>query len=546
MPTKTVTFNENAREKLLQGVQILAKAVKSTLGPKGRNVIIQTPTTIPQVTKDGVTVAKHIELDDNIQNLGAELVKQASSQTHAAAGDGTTSSTVLTEAMVTKAHKYIQGGANPIDINRGLTIGLEEAIKFIDDNRVLVKEDPKKVKQVATISSNNDTKLGTLISDTLLHVGEEGVVAVETARSHETTVEYVEGARYEKGWVSPYFINNPDMTCIFENPHILVSNRKIDSNTEHLIKFLENVRREDGLKGGYRPILIIADDIEAQALSFLLNNKVRSGLEVCVVKAPAYGDRRRKLLDDIAVLTGATLLSDHEGISLPEVTTAQLGSCDKVIIADKTTSIIKAHGSKDKLKERLEEVREELKASTTEWDKLKNQERLAKLQGKAAIIYAGAPIESELQEVKDRIDDALHATKAAIKSGIVPGGGTAFLNAYKALNTDTFTNEDIKLGYQIFKESLKSITQTIMDNAGLEPSVIINNILKSKSADYGYDAHTNTYVNMMTNGIIDPTAVVTSALRNAVSSANMINITEVTVTNNPPKAYEHQHVVQPY
>jgi chaperonin GroEL len=542
MATKTVTFNEEARKNLLEGVKILSKAVKVTLGPKGRNVIIQTPTGIPQVTKDGVTVAKEIELEDNLQNLGAELVRQASSQTHAVAGDGTTTSAVLTEAMVTKAHKYIQGGANPIDINRGLLIGLEESIQHIDNIRTLIKESPNKVKQVATISSNNDDKLGTLISDTLLHVGEEGVVAVENSKTHETTVEYVKGARYEKGWVSPYFINNDKMETIFENPAILVSNRKISSDLNQLIKFLENVRKKDVT----RPILIIADDIESQALAFLVRNATYAGLKVCVVKAPAYGDRRRKLLDDIAVLTGTTLVSDHSGISLSELTLDHLGSCDKVTITQNSTSIINGHGKKEEVDKRLEEVRAELKNSHAEWDILKNQERLAKLQGKAAIIYAGAATESELQELKDRIDDALHATKAAIKSGIVPGGGVTFLNTLKNLSSTEFKNEDQKLGYHIFKESLKSITQTIMDNAGLESPVIINKILESESPNFGYNAHTDEYVDMMSEGIIDPTAVVTSALRNAVSSANMINITEVTITKNPPKPYEHQHVVQPY
>ena len=459
MPSNTVTFNREARDLLLKGVNTLADAVKVTLGPKGRNVIIHDYSG-PIVTKDGVTVAKAIELDNKVEDLGAKLVKEASSKTHYLVGDGTTSSTVLTQAIVNKANKYILGGANPIDIKRGLELALAEVLQILKENTTVLKDDWKRINEVATISANNDLIVGDLITEIMTTIGLDGVVSVEDSKSNESYIEFEKGAKYSKGFLSPYFITNSESReCVLEDPLILIANKKISSDVTELHDFLDKLYSKEGIK--HRPILIVADEIAPQPLQYLVVNKLRSGLEVCAVSAPGFGMRRSQLLEDMCALTGATLLSDHEGLTLRELTKNELGSADKVIITKDSMSIINGKGSKDSIQNRINEANITLSSANNDYDKEKSLERIAKLLGKAAILYVGAATETEAREKKDRIDDAIHATRAAMRSGVVPGGGTALLVAASNLAKENFPNEDQKLGYQILRESMSSILYTI-------------------------------------------------------------------------------------
>jgi chaperonin GroEL len=543
MPTKTVKFNQEARDLLTKGANTLADLVKVTLGPKGRNVVIENAHDAPTVTKDGVSVAKAVELDNPIQNLGASIIKEASSKTQDKVGDGTTTSTVLAQAILNKSNKYIQSGANPIDIKRGLEQGLTIAKHAIDKLSIPLKDDWKAVTNVATISANNDAELGKKISDIMQEIGLDGVVTIEDHKLNETTTEFITGAKYNKGYLSPYFVTDPiKMEAVYDNPFILICDKKI-SNPTHLSQFFEKIYNKTANHG--RAMFIIADGIDAAPLGSLVQNRIRMGFPIVAASAPAFGDRRKQLLLDMAALTGAELVSDFNATALNEVTEEQLGSAQKIIVGRDSFSIIGGTSNKEEVDKRLLEARAALSSAQNDWDVEKSQERIAKLLGKVAVIRVGAATETELKEKKDRIDDALNATRAALGAGIVPGGGVALLAPLKSL-APKMDNKDQELGYELFRDSLKAITKTIAENAGKNGEVVVDKILNSKDKYFGYNAHTDKYSNLVEDGVIDPTMVVLSALENAVSAASMLILTEATISRNEPKPYEHQHVVAPY
>ncbi|WP_339625345.1 chaperonin GroEL [uncultured Winogradskyella sp.] len=516
---KDIKFDIDARDGLKRGVDALANAVKVTLGPKGRNVIIGKSFGAPQVTKDGVSVAKEIELADELENMGAQMVKEVASKTNDLAGDGTTTATVLAQAIVKEGLKNVAAGANPMDLKRGIDKAVEAIVKDLDKQSQKVGSDSDKIKQVAAISANNDDTIGDLIAKAFGKVGKEGVITVEEAKGMETYVDVVEGMQFDRGYLSPYFVTDADkMIADLENPYILLFDKKI-SNLQEILPILEPVAQSG------RPLLIIAEDVEGQALATLVVNKLRGGLKIAAVKAPGFGDRRKAMLEDIAILTGGVVISEERGFSLENADLTMLGTAETVTIDKDNTTIVNGEGKAADIKARVNQIKAQIETTTSDYDKEKLQERLAKLAGGVAVLYVGAASEVEMKEKKDRVDDALHATRAAVEEGIVAGGGVALVRAKKALEKITTENLDETTGVQIVNKAIEAPLRTIVENAGGEGSVVINKVLEGKK-DFGYDAKSETYVDMLKAGIIDPKKVTRIALENAASVAGMILTTE--------------------
>jgi len=523
MAAKEIKFDIEAREKLKKGVDALANAVKVTLGPKGRNVVIEKKFGAPQITKDGVTVAKEIELADPLENLGAQLVKEVASKTNDVAGDGTTTATVLAQAIVNAGLKNVTAGANPMDLKRGIDKAVEAVIKDLKKQSKNVGDDFKKIEQVATVSANNDNAIGKLIAEAMQKVKKEGVITVEEAKGIETTVEVVEGMQFDRGYISPYFVTNSDkMEVEYEDPYILIYDKKI-SGMKDFLPILEKV-----VQAG-RPLLIIAEDVDGEALATLVVNRLRGSLRIVAVKAPGFGDRRKAMLEDIAILTGGTLISEEQGFKLENADLSYLGRCEKITVDKDNTTIINGKGDKEKIKARINQIKAQIETTTSDYDKEKLQERLAKLAGGVAVLYVGAASEVEMKEKKDRVNDALHATRAAVEEGIVPGGGVAYIRAIKALENLKGETEDENIGIEIVKRSLEEPLRMIVENAGKEGSVVCQKVKEGKD-DFGFNARTEEYENLYEAGVIDPTKVARVALENAASIAGMILTTECMIT----------------
>ena len=516
---KDIKFDIEARDGLKRGVDALANAVKVTLGPKGRNVIISKSFGAPQVTKDGVSVAKEVELEDEIENMGAQMVKEVASKTNDLAGDGTTTATVLAQAIVKEGLKNVAAGANPMDLKRGIDKAVAVITDELEKQAKKVGNSSEKIKQVASISANNDDTIGELISEAFGKVGKEGVITVEEAKGTDTYVDVVEGMQFDRGYLSPYFVTDADkMIADLENPYILLFDKKI-SNLQEILPILEPVAQSG------RPLLIIAEDVEGQALATLVVNKLRGGLKIAAVKAPGFGDRRKAMLEDIAILTGGTVISEERGFSLENADLSMLGTAETVTIDKDNTTIVNGSGKASDIKARVNQIKAQIETTTSDYDKEKLQERLAKLAGGVAVLYVGAASEVEMKEKKDRVDDALHATRAAVEEGIVAGGGVALVRAKKQLEKITTDNLDETTGVQIVNKAIESPLRTIVENAGGEGSVVINKVLEGKK-DFGYDAKSEAYVDMLKAGIIDPKKVTRIALENAASVAGMILTTE--------------------
>ena len=516
---KDIKFDIEARDGLKRGVDALANAVKVTLGPKGRNVIIGKSFGAPQVTKDGVSVAKEIELENELENMGAQMVKEVASKTNDLAGDGTTTATVLAQAIVKEGLKNVAAGANPMDLKRGIDKAVDAIVKDLDKQAKKVGSDSDKIKQVAAISANNDDTIGDLIAKAFGKVGKEGVITVEEAKGMETYVDVVEGMQFDRGYLSPYFVTDADkMIADLENPYILLFDKKI-SNLQEILPILEPVAQSG------RPLLIIAEDVEGQALATLVVNKLRGGLKIAAVKAPGFGDRRKAMLEDIAILTGGIVISEERGFSLENADLSMLGTAETVTIDKDNTTIVNGEGKAADIKARVNQIKAQIETTTSDYDREKLQERLAKLAGGVAVLYVGAASEVEMKEKKDRVDDALHATRAAVEEGIVAGGGVALVRAKKVLEKITTENLDETTGVQIVNKAIESPLRTIVENAGGEGSVVINKVLEGKK-DFGYDAKSDEYVDMLKAGIIDPKKVTRIALENAASVAGMILTTE--------------------
>jgi len=516
---KDIKFDVEARDAIKRGVDALANAVKVTLGPKGRNVIISKSFGAPQVTKDGVTVAKEIELEDALENMGAQMVKEVASKTNDLAGDGTTTATVLAQAIVKEGLKNVAAGANPMDLKRGIDKAVEAIVADLEKQTTKVGNSSDKIKQVASISANNDEQIGDLIAKAFGKVGKEGVITVEEAKGTETYVDVVEGMQFDRGFLSPYFVTNSEkMTTDLENPYILLFDKKI-SAMKDLLPVLEPVAQSG------KPLLIIAEDVEGEALATLVVNKLRGSLKIAAVKAPGFGDRRKAMLEDIAILTGGTVISEERGFTLENTTIDMLGTAENVTIDKDNTTVVNGGGNKNDIKTRVNQIKSQIESTTSDYDKEKMQERLAKLAGGVAVLYVGAASEVEMKEKKDRVDDALHATRAAVEEGIVAGGGVAFVRALKKLEKLTTETLDESTGIQIVARAIESPLRTIVENAGGEGSVVINKVLEGKK-NFGYDAKTEAYVDMLKAGIIDPKKVTRIALENAASVAGMILTTE--------------------
>ena len=516
---KDIKFDIDARDGLKRGVDALANAVKVTLGPKGRNVIISKSFGAPQVTKDGVTVAKEIELADEHENMGAQMVKEVASKTNDLAGDGTTTATVLAQAIVKEGLKNVASGANPMDLKRGIDKAVETIVKDLEKQAQKVGNSSEMIKQVAAISANNDDTIGDLIATAFGKVGKEGVITVEEAKGMETYVDVVEGMQFDRGYLSPYFVTDADkMIADLENPYILLFDKKI-SNLQEILPILEPVAQSS------RPLLIIAEDVDGQALATLVVNKLRGGLKIAAVKAPGFGDRRKAMLEDIAILTGGTVISEERGFTLENADLSMLGSAETVTVDKDNTTIVNGSGNAKDIKARVNQIKAQIETTTSDYDKEKLQERLAKLAGGVAVLYVGAASEVEMKEKKDRVDDALHATRAAVEEGIVAGGGVALVRAKAVLAKITTENLDETTGVQIVNKAIESPLRTIVENAGGEGSVVINKVLEGKK-DFGYDAKSEQYVNMLKAGIIDPKKVTRIALENVASVAGMILTTE--------------------
>ncbi|MCA0132982.1 chaperonin GroEL [Winogradskyella alexanderae] len=516
---KDIKFDIEARDGLKRGVDALANAVKVTLGPKGRNVIIGKSFGGPAVTKDGVSVAKEIELEDELENMGAQMVKEVASKTNDLAGDGTTTATVLAQAIVKEGLKNVAAGANPMDLKRGIDKAVEAIVGDLEKQAKKVGNSSEKIQQVASISSNNDSTIGELIAEAFGKVGKEGVITVEEAKGTDTYVDVVEGMQFDRGYLSPYFVTDADkMIADLENPYILLFDKKI-SNLQEILPILEPVAQSG------RPLLIIAEDVEGQALATLVVNKLRGGLKIAAVKAPGFGDRRKAMLEDIAILTGGTVISEERGFSLENADLSMLGTAETVTIDKDNTTIVNGHGKESDIKARVNQIKAQIETTTSDYDKEKLQERLAKLAGGVAVLYVGAASEVEMKEKKDRVDDALHATRAAVEEGIVAGGGVALVRAKKTLEKLETENLDETTGVQIVNKAIESPLRTIVENAGGEGSVVINKVLEGKK-NFGYDAKNEVYVDMMEEGIIDPKKVTRIALENAASVAGMILTTE--------------------
>ena len=516
---KQIVFNNDAREQLRKGVDALANAVKVTLGPKGRNVVIDKKFGAPQVTKDGVTVAKEIELEDGIENMGAQMVKEVASKTNDQAGDGTTTATVLAQAIVNTGLKNVTAGANPMDLKRGIDKAVAAIVADIKAQSQEVGGDINKIRQVATISANNDSTIGDIIAEAMEKVTKDGVITIEDAKGIDTSVKVVEGMQFDRGYISPYFVTDTEkMECTYDNPFILIFDKKI-STMKDLLPVLEKVVNTG------RPLLIIAEDVESEALATLVVNRLRGSLKIAAVKAPGFGDRRKEMLEDIAILTGGTVISEEKGYKLEDADLSMLGQSEKISIDKDNTTIVSGKGDPEMIKARVGQIKAQIEKTTSDYDREKLQERLAKLAGGVAVIYVGAASEVEMKEKKDRFDDALHATRAAVEEGIIPGGGTAFIRAAEKLNSVKADNEDEKLGIEIIRRAIEEPLRMIVANAGLEGSVIVNEV-KNGKGDYGYNARSEKYENLFQSGVIDPAKVTRVALQNAASIAGMLLTTE--------------------
>ena len=516
---KEIKFNIDARDSLKKGVDALANAVKVTLGPKGRNVVIEKKFGAPQITKDGVTVAKEIELPDAFENMGAQMVKEVASRTNDNAGDGTTTATVLAQAIVGVGLKNVAAGANPMDLKRGIDKAVAAVVSNLNAQAEQVTVDGEKVEQVARISANNDEEIGKLIAEAMKKVKKEGVITVEEAKGTQTTVEVVEGMQFDRGYISPYFVTNTEkMETVLDNPYILIYDKKISSMKE-IMPILEATLQTN------RPLLLIAEDVDGEALTGLVLNKLRGSLKIAAVKAPGFGDRRKEMLQDIAILTNGTVISEETGLKLETTTIDQLGQCEKISINKENTTIVGGKGSKDAINARATQIKAQIAASTSDYDKEKLQERLAKLAGGVAVLYVGATTEVEMKEKKDRVEDALSATRAAVEEGIIPGGGVAFIRAQSALDGLTGANEDENTGIEIIKRAIEEPLRQIVANAGGEGSVVVNKVREGKG-DFGYNARTEQYEDLKKAGIIDPKKVTRIALENAASVAGMLLTTE--------------------
>ncbi|MDB5111211.1 MAG: groL [Mucilaginibacter sp.] len=527
--SKQVKYNVEARDALKRGVDILANAVKVTLGPKGRNVIIDKKFGSPIITKDGVTVAKEIELKDSLENMGAQMVKEVASKTADIAGDGTTTATVLAQAIVTAGIKNVAAGANPMDLKRGIDKAVAAVVANLKEQSQTVGEDNNKIKQVASISANNDEIIGSLIAEAMAKVGKDGVITVEEAKGTETEVKTVEGMQFDRGYLSPYFVTNADkMEAELENPYILIYDKKISSMKE-LLPILEK-QVQTG-----KPLVIIAEDLDGEALATLVVNKIRGSLKVAAVKAPGFGDRRKAMLEDIAILTGGTVISEERGFKLENADLTYLGTAEKIIIDKDNTTVINGSGQSEEIKARVNQIKSQIESTTSDYDREKLQERLAKLSGGVAVLYVGAATEVEMKEKKDRVDDALHATRAAVEEGIVAGGGVAFIRAVAALTNLKGENEDENTGIQIIRRAIEEPLRQICENAGIEGSIVVQKVKEGKG-DYGYNARTDKYENLIGAGVIDPTKVGRVALENAASIAAMLLTTECVLADDPEDA----------
>ncbi len=528
MAAKEVKFSRDARERMLAGVDILANAVKVTLGPKGRNVVLDKSFGAPRITKDGVTVAKEIELEDKFENMGAQMVREVASKTNDIAGDGTTTATVLAQAIVREGAKSVAAGMNPMDLKRGVDMAVVEAVASLQKRSKKIKSS-EEVAQVGTISSNGDVEVGNMIAEAMQRVGNEGVITVEEAKSLETELEVVEGMQFDRGYLSPYFITNAEkMICDLEDPYILLHEKKL-SNLQAMLPVLEAVVQSS------RPLLIIAEDVEGEALATLVVNKLRGGLKVSAVKAPGFGDRRKAMLEDIATLTGGQVISEDIGIKLENVTLDMLGTAKKVSITKEETTIVDGAGKKKDIEGRVGQIKAQIEETTSDYDREKLQERLAKLAGGVAVIRVGGATEVEVKEKKDRVDDALNATRAAVEEGIVPGGGIALLRAKTAVAKLTSDNADVQAGINIVLKALEAPIRQIVENAGVEGSIVVGKVLETKGDTFGFNAQTEQYGDMVAQGIIDPTKVVRTALQDAASVAGLLITTEAMVAEVPKK-----------
>lgn len=521
---KEIKFNIQAREELKKGVDALADAVKVTLGPKGRNVIIEKKFGAPHITKDGVTVAREIELEDPFQNMGAQLVKEVASKTGDQAGDGTTTATVLAQAIVNTGLKNVTAGANPMDLKRGIDKAVSKVVETIKGMSEEVDDDMEKIENVARVSANNDEEIGRLIAEAMRKVKKEGVITVEEAKGTETSVDVVEGMQFDRGYISPYFVTNAEkMECEMESPYILLYDKKI-SNLKDMLPILEAAAQSG------KPLLIIAEDVDNEALATLVVNRLRGSLKICAVKAPGFGDRRKAMLEDIAILTGGTVISEEKGMQLNQTTIADLGTAEKVTVDKDNTTIVNGAGSKDAIAARVNQIKGQIENTTSNYDKEKLQERLAKLAGGVAVLYIGAPSEVEMKEKKDRVDDALSATRAAIAEGIVPGGGVAYIRCLSALDDLKGDNDDEETGIAIIRRAIEEPMRQIVENAGVEGAVILQKVKEGKG-DYGYNARTDQFENFMATGVIDPAKVTRVALENAASIAGMFLTTECVIAD---------------
>lgn len=520
---KDIIFDVKAREALKTGVDKLTDAVKVTLGPKGRNVILEKSYGTPTITKDGVTVAKEIELSDKIENMGAQMVKEVASKTNDVAGDGTTTATVLAQSIVATGLKNVTAGANPMDLKRGIDKAVQAVIKSLKSQTHVIGDNNQKIEQVAAISANNDLMIGQLIAEAMDKVKKEGVITIEEAKGIETYVDVVEGMQFDRGYISPYFVTDTEkMEAVFENPYILIHDKKI-STMKDLLPILEKVAQSG------RPMVIISEEVEGEALATLVVNKLRGSLKIAAVKAPGFGDRRKEMLEDIAVLTGGIVISEERGYSLENADLSYLGSAEKITIDKENTTIVSGKGKKEEIEARVSQIKVQIENTTSDYDREKLQERLAKLAGGVAVIYVGAASEVEMKEKKDRFDDALNATRAAVEEGIVPGGGIAYIRSVKSLDNIDTENDDEITGINIIRRALEEPLRQIVENAGIEGSVVIQNV-KDKDGDYGFNARTEQYENLMESGVIDPTKVTRVALENASSIAGMLLTTECVVS----------------
>ncbi|MFN8276241.1 MAG: chaperonin GroEL [Chitinophagales bacterium] len=526
---KMIIFETDARDRLKAGVDKLANTVKVTLGPKGRNVIIDKKFGAPSITKDGVSVAKEIELEDPIENMGAQMTKEVASKTADAAGDGTTTATVLAQAIIGPGLKALASGANPMDLKRGIDMAVAAVVENLKAQSETVGKNNQKIEQVATISANNDHEIGKMIADAMEKVTTEGVITVEEAKGTSTEVKIVEGMQFDRGYLSPYFVTNSEnMECELENPYLLITDKKI-SNLPEILPVLEKTAQSG------RPLLIIAEDVESNALATLVVNKLRGTLKIAAVKAPGFGDRRKEMLKDIAILTGGIAISEEQGYKLENADLSYLGTCEKVTIDKDNTTIVNGHGDKGQIAARINEIKAQIEKTTSDYDREKLQERLAKLSGGVAVLYVGAPTEVEMKEKKDRVDDALHATRAAVQEGIVAGGGTALIRAQASLEKLKGANDDQTTGISIVRRAIEEPLRTIAANAGVEGSIVVDKVRKGK-ADYGYNARTDNYEDLKAAGVIDPTKVTRIALENAASIASMLLTTEAVIADKPEPA----------